>query len=135
MKINAGFPWVIAALLFAGIAQATNGYFTVGEGTKNLGVAGAGSADPEEVMIIATNPAGLAFVGERIEAGLGLFSPDRSYSTTASLANGHGGAFTIGPNDINSGNKVFPIPYVAHNWQLDPQDSLGAAFYARGGMD
>jgi len=123
------------SLVLAATAQATNGYFTDGVGTKSKGLAGAGSADPEEVMIVATNPAGLAFVGPRLEAGLAFFSPDRSYSTTTSLANGNGGAFTIGPNDLNSDNKLFPVPYVAKNWQFGTQDSVAAAFYGRGGMN
>lgn len=135
MRIIMRLTWMVPPLLFAGLAQATNGYFTDGAGTKSLGLAGAGSADPHEVMTIATNPAGLAFVGARTEAGLGLFSPNRSYSTSPSLANGNGGAFTIGPNDIDSGDKLFPMPYVAANWRLDSQDYLGAAFYARGGMN
>ncbi len=135
MRIVTWLGLVVPPLLLASTAQATNGYFTDGTGTKSLGLAGAGSADPQEVMIIATNPAGLAFVDQRIEAGLGLFSPDRSYSTSPSLANGNGGAFTIGPNDINSSDKLFPMPYVAQNRRLDAQDSLGAAFYARGGMN
>ncbi len=63
-------------LLAASLAHATNGYFTDGVGAKNKGLAGAGSADPEELLIIATNPAGLAFVDERIEVGVELISPD-----------------------------------------------------------
>ena len=135
MRILRWLAWMMAPLVFAGAAQATNGYFTAGAGTQSEGLAGAGSADPHEVMIIATNPAGLAYVGARTEAGIGLFSPDRSYSTSPSLANGQGGAFTIGPNDITSGDKLFPMPYVAAGWQLDAQDYFGAAFYARGGMN
>ena len=126
---------VSALVLAAGVAQATNGYLTDGVGAKSDGLAGAGSADPTDVMIVATNPAGLAFVPDRLEVGLSLFSPDRSYSTSSSLANGYGGAFTIGPNSISSGNKLFPIPYVAANWQIDPSDSVAVAFYARGGMN
>ncbi len=125
----------LAPLMFAGLAQATNGYLTDALGIKNEGLAGAGSADPEEAMIMATNPAGLAYVGGRTEAGLNLFSPIRTYSTSASLANGNGGAFTIGPNAISSGNKIFPLPYLASEWTLDPQNTIGAALYARGGMD
>ena len=132
--------WILKALvsmtvLAASVAQATNGYLTDGVGVKSDGLAGAGSADPQEVLVIATNPAGLAFVPDRLELGLSLFSPIRSYSTSSSLANGYGGAFTIGPNSIDSGNKLFPIPYIAANWQLDPSDSVAVAFYARGGMN
>lgn len=58
----------LAVLLFAATpAQATNGYFTDGIGAKNQGRAGAGSADPEGLVIIATNPAGLASIDERLE--------------------------------------------------------------------
>lgn len=135
MKLDIRLTGLVAPLLLAGAAQATNGYFTSGVGVKNIGTAGAGSADPSEVLIVATNPAGLAFVGQRIELGLGLFNPDRSYSTSSSLANGQGGAFTIGPNNLSSGHKLFEIPYVAVSRRLDPQDSLAVAFYARGGMN
>ncbi len=131
--------WVMGAtallLLSAGAARATNGYFTAGVGIKNIGTAGAGTADPSEVMIIATNPAGLAFVRSRIEVGLALFNPDRSYSTSPSLAQGHGGAFTIGPNNLTSGHKLFEIPYIAYGRRLDAQNSVAVAFYARGGMN
>jgi long-chain fatty acid transport protein len=126
---------LVLPLCAIGLAHATNGYFTDGVGAANKGLAGAGSADPEELMIIATNPAGLALIGERIEVGLELFSPDRSYSTSPSLAQGNGGAFTIGPNDLTSGNKLFTIPYVAFRWQPDELDSIAAAFYGRGGMN
>lgn len=135
MKLDIRVTGLVASLLFAGGAQATNGYFTDGVGAKNMGMAGAGSADPREAMILATNPAGIAFVGDDLELGLELFSPDRSYSSSPSLANGNGGAFTIGPNDLTSGNRLFPIPYFALKRQLDAQDSLGFAFYGRGGMN
>lgn len=135
MHLTKRLPGLVVLLFAATLARATNGYFTDGVGAKNKGLAGAGSADPEELMIIATNPAGLAFIDERLEAGLELFSPDRSYATSPSLAQGHGGAFTIGPNDLTSGNKLFPLPYIAYDWQPDPLDSIAVAFYGRGGMN
>ncbi len=135
MKHRAWARRTFVLLLCAGSAHATNGYFTAGIGVKNIGLAGAGSADPREVMIVATNPAGLAYVGQRIELGLSLFNPDRSYNTSPSLANGQGGAFTIGPGSLTSAHKWFEIPYVALSRRLDPQDSLAVAFYGRGGMN
>ena len=53
----------------AGSASATNGYFTHGIGTKNKGQAGAGIAEPEEAIAMATNPASAALVGSRLEIG------------------------------------------------------------------
>jgi long-chain fatty acid transport protein len=125
----------LSAALLPAIAGATNGYFMGGTGTKNQGMAGAGSADPEEAMIMATDPAGLAFISPRIELGIGLFSPDRSYSSSSSLAKGQGGAFTIGPNDITSDNKLFPMPSVGAVWAMADDSRIGVAFYGRGGMN
>ena len=129
----------VALALAAGTASATNGYFTAGVGTKSKSMAGAGSADPQEILSIATNPAGLATLPETTDAGLGLFAPHREYKTSPSLANGacspQGCAFTIGPNDISSGNPFFVVPFVARNWRLDEQSAIAVAFYGRGGMN
>jgi long-chain fatty acid transport protein len=135
----------VALALAAGSASATNGYFTHGIGTKSKSMAGSGSADPQELLEMATNPAGLAFLPQSIDAGLGIVSPRREYRTSDSQLKGNcftppGGTqpfcpFTIGPNNITSENEYFFIPYVAMNWKLDEQSSLGAAFYARGGMN
>jgi len=134
--LGLGFALAIAA----GSASATNGYYTHGSGTKSKAQAGAGSANPEEILVLATNPAGIAFVPESIDAGLGIFSPMRDYSTTPSAA--PGACFgpgqcllTVGPNELHSKNEFFPIPFVAMNWALTDSDYLAAAFYARGGMN
>jgi long-chain fatty acid transport protein len=143
--------WVLVtaaalAMAVAGSASATNGYFTHGVGSKSKALAGSGSADPDEVLVIATNPAGLAFVDGRLEVGLGAFSPMRDYRTTPSQlpdAAYQAGAFTIGDslssprtgNDLSSKNELFFIPYIAKNWRRDEQNALALAFYARGGMN
>lgn len=125
----------IALALAAGSASATNGYYMHGMGTKSKGQAGAGSANPQELMTLATNPAGIVHLPESIDAGIGIFSPMRNYKTSDSLANGNGGAFTIGPQSIDSKNEIFPIPFVGMNWNLSDVESLAVAFYARGGMN
>lgn len=129
----------IALALGCGTASATNGYFTLGAGTQSKAMAGSGSADPQELMALATNPAGLAALRVSTDAGIGLFAPHREYKTSESMANGgcspQGCAFTIGPNDINSGNPFFVMPFVAANWRLDEQSALAVAFYGRGGMN
>ena len=130
----------IAVALAAGSASATNGYYTHGIGTKSKAQAGAGSANPDELLAIATNPAGLTTLPESIDAGLSIFMPMRKYQTSESMADGGcypgmGCAFTIGPNEINSENEFFPIPFIGMNWHLTDADHLAAAFYARGGMN
>lgn len=115
-------------------ATATNGYFTHGTGARNKGAAGAGGASPATAIDIANNPASAALVGERFDFGLSLFSPRRSYTTSTSLANGEGGAFTVGPDAVDSAREGFVIPYLARTWQFGDH-AFGIAFYGRGGMN
>jgi long-chain fatty acid transport protein len=122
-------------LAFAGTASATNGYFTHGSGTKNKGMAGAGIAGASDSISIANNPASAVFAIGKLDVGAALFSPIRSYSTTTSVYNGAGTAFTIGPNDLDSGREYFVIPHVAYTWGIGENSALGLAFYGRGGMN
>jgi long-chain fatty acid transport protein len=116
-------------------AQATNGYFTHGLGVINKGMAGAGTATPEEAMAIANNPASAVLLGDSRQVGLSIFSPRRQYTASDSLANGNGGAFTIGPGKVESGSNYFPIPYFARTWSRSDDSALGMAIYGRGGMN
>jgi len=121
--------------LSAGSAYATNGYFTHGLGTKNKGMAGAGLAIPGDTISVANNPAAAVFATGRLDAGAALFSPLRSYSSSPSLAGGNGGAFTIGPNDLDSSREYFVIPHIAYSWALGSDSAFALAFYGRGGMN
>jgi len=125
-------------------AFATNGYFANGYGTKNKGLVGAGIALPQDSMIAATNPAGMVFVGERMDVGAGIFSPSpRSYTTTGTTGAPDGffcGAacpFELGPNgqSIESENDYFIIPHFGYNWMLDADTSAGISVYGNGGMN
>ena len=131
--------WQIWTLILAACvsqeARATNGYYTHGLGVKNKAMAGAGTASPGDAIAIANNPAAAVLLGNRIEAGASLFTPRREYETSGSLANGQGGAFTVGPNHIESSREYFVIPHIASTWQLNGNSAMGAAFYGRGGMN
>lgn len=124
-----------APLFLAANAGATNGYFTHGVGTHNKAMAGAGTASPSQSIDAANNPAAAALVDSGWDVGFAVFSPSRSYETTDSLLNGQFGSFTIGPNDLDSKNEAFPIPYVSTNWKLDNGQALAFSFYGRGGMN
>ena len=125
----------VSSVLLSTGAQATNGYFTHGVGTKNKSLAGAGTASPDESIATANNPASAVLVGSRLDFGGGVFSPRRSYESSASMAMGNGGAFTVGPNDLNSGREYFVIPYVSKVWNRGDQSAFAASFYGRGGMN
>ena len=117
------------------LANATNGYFSHGTGIKNRALAGAGVAFPQDAMASATNPAGMAFIDNRFDIGAVLFRPERDYSAGSSLANGNGGAFTIGPDAEKSGDATFLIPSFGINYMLTERDAIGLSVYGNGGLN
>lgn len=122
-------PLAIAAALLAPVAaHATNGYFSHGYGAKSLGIAGVGIALPQDALAAASNPAGTAAVGDRLDLGLSLFVPRRG----ADIA---GNAF--GPNASYSGSdrKVFFIPEFGYTRKLSPSTHVGLAVFGNGGMN
>jgi long-chain fatty acid transport protein len=126
---------LVAGACFASSAQATNGYFTHGTGTKNKGMVGGGIALPQDAIDTVNNPAAAVLVGNSMQIGAALFSPRRSYRTSESVANGQGGAFTIGPNDIDSDSEYFVIPHFSRSWQQTDTRAFAVSFYGRGGMN
>lgn len=126
---------IAAALLVSSNVGATNGYFTHGIGTYNKAQAGAGTASPEQSIDAANNIASGVLVGNRLDLGLAIFSPRRSYDTTDSMVDGQFGAFTINADNVESSSEYFPIPYIGKSWTLDNDRALSLLFYGRGGMN
>jgi len=135
LRQNARLVTAVMTLLLATPLWATNGYFTHGVGTKNKGMAGAGLALPEEAMAVANNPASALHAEGKYSLGIAVFSPLRHYETSASMYNGQGNTFTIGPNSIDSDNNYFYIPHMAGVWKIDDVSAWAASFYGRGGMN
>lgn len=127
----------VVALGASQAALATNGYFTHGVGTRLKGMAGSGVGSDSDLgpIVVANNPALALFAGDDSEVGLALFSPQRYYKASSSLANGQGGAFTVGAGEIKSGNNLFAIPYFATNRHLDQDRAITIMAYGRGGMN
>jgi long-chain fatty acid transport protein len=162
--MSGGFKKTLIAITVSGLmassaAYATNGYFAHGYSTKEKGLAGAGVAYSQDAMSVANNPAGIAFLGERMDVGAALFAPMRSYTTTGNAPAPDGTGlenfcqpgsspgtyiapcappFTIGPNggqSADSDNELFLIPHFAYNWKLDAESALALAVYGNGGMN
>ena len=130
-------PVLIAGLLVAltpHAAVATDGYFTLGYGTKCKGMAGACLAFPQDAMCASTNPAGLVLVGSRFEIGAALFNPERQYSV-AGAPSGAPGTFGLYPGTVKSGEEFFANPHMAINWMLNHNSAFGIAIYGNGGMN
>jgi long-chain fatty acid transport protein len=118
----------LGALLSPMLASATNGYFTHGNSVKSDGIAGIGIALPQDSLAAAANPAGTAFVGDRVDAGVTWFIPKRSATIT-------GNAF--GPDGQYSGNETgnFYLPELGYSHQINDSYSWGIALYGNGGMN
>ncbi|HEU4645060.1 MAG TPA: outer membrane protein transport protein [Burkholderiales bacterium] len=118
-----------AAALAPGAALATTGYFAHGYGVKAKAMGGVGIALPQDALAPATNPAGIAWVGNRIDLGADLFMPDRGASITGSGAPGANG--TYDGNDT----KSFLIPEFGYARVINPNLTFGVAVYGNGGMN
>ncbi|BCM24381.1 OmpP1/FadL family transporter [Methyloradius palustris] len=119
----------LATLLAGSQAHATDGYFAPGYGVKSQGAGGVGYALPQDTLTVATNPAGLAWIGDRIDIGATWFRPIRESEITGSPAPGFNGTY-----DAND-QKNFIIPEFGYSKQVSPQLSLGVAVYGNGGMN
>jgi long-chain fatty acid transport protein len=119
---------VAAALLAAPAAHATNGYFKIGYGSHNRGMAGAGYAFTQDSMSGVTNPAGMLDVGRRMDGGVELFNPQRDASLDAT---GLGGASV----SEDSGATVFAIPHFGVAQPLTDRLSFGITAAANGGLN
>lgn len=130
----------IAALLAiasaSGSAFATNGYFSHGYGIKAKSMGGVGIALPQDSLAAASNPAGMAMVGDRLDIGLDLFSPIRTATWTGTGANPMNGVYMgVNATDYKSGKNLFAIPEFGYNKMLGWDMAVGVAVYGNGGMN
>jgi long-chain fatty acid transport protein len=125
----------VALSLAAPSAFATNGYFAHGYGTKNKGLSGAGVALPQDAMAAATNPAGMVFVGDRMDIGLAFFSPNREYTVSGASGPVAPPNFNLVNGTAESDNTLFYIPHLGYNKMLDANSSVGVTVYGNGGMN
>ena len=132
MKLKKLIGALAAVTLAApGVALATNGYFSHGYGIKAKGMAGVGIALPQDAMAAATNPAGMAFVGDRLDVGVDWFRPIRDSEIVSPL-----GAFPPVTGDFDgSDKKNFFVPEFGYNKMLGWNMALGVSVYGNGGMN
>ncbi len=121
MKFTRVFAFMALAGL-AGSAYATNGYFAHGNGMKAKGMAGASTASSDDAFGGATNPASMAFAGNRFDLGVDLFSPPREATATG------GTAAASGESDSN----YFLSPELGYNKMVNPNLALGVTVYGNG---
>jgi len=115
-----------AGIALAGPVTATTGYFQLGYGAKSVGMAGVGVANPQDTLAGASNPAGMANVGEGFDIGFRLFSPDRSASLGCP-----GSVCTESTSD----NDLFLIPDGGYTTRINDKMFAGVSVYGNGGMN
>jgi long-chain fatty acid transport protein len=108
-------------------AHATTGYFSHGYGIKAKSMGGVGIALPQDSLAAASNPAGMALIGNRADLGVDWFMPDRG----AQVA---GNPLFSGTYD-GSDTASFLIPEFGYNRMIRPDLSLGVSVYGNGGMN
>lgn len=139
MKLQGRALTLALALALAFPAAATNGYFAHGYGTRSKAMAGTGVAQSLDTLAPATNPAGLADVGEQIDVGAAWFSPDRGYevsgAATGACLSPQQCTFGVGPDSRRSDKDFFVIPHFGIARKLGDDSTLGVAVYGNGGMN
>lgn len=117
----------LVSLLAPATALATAGYLQLGYGLKAKGMGGVGIAYPQDAHAAATNPAGMAWVGNRVDAGVERFSADRGSEIV-------GNAMGLSGSRDANGRRVFAVPEFGFNRMLDAERSLGVSVFGNGGM-
>ncbi|WP_415880682.1 OmpP1/FadL family transporter [Methylomonas sp. TEB] len=108
-------------------ANATNGYFAHSYGARSKALAGASTGFAQDAIVSAINPAGLAYVGDRLDLEFELFSPHREYRVN--------GAGMLATGSVESDSEYFPVPTLGRSYKLDAEQTLGLAMYGNGGMN
>lgn len=116
-------------------AEATNGYFSHGYSASQIAMGGAGTANPDDALTVAQNPAGLAWVGNRTTVGLSLFLPTRDYTAGDVGPDAFNGIYQIDPGNRSSKNDIYYIPSFAMAWEIDDVSTWGIAMYGNGGLN
>jgi len=131
MRYFAGLGVLALALCGSNAAYATDGYFSHGYGMKASGMGGAATAMADDAFGGANNPATMVFVGDRIDAGITWFRPDRH----AQRAGSAGGTGALDASVDGNDTTNFLIPEFGYNHMMRPDLSLGVTVYGNGGMN
>lgn len=137
---------LVCACLCGTAAWGSNGSNLNGWGTSARAYAGAGVALAEDPMVMANNPAGLvALAGQRFQLGATFLYSEQSFDASSfppPMGMLPPGAFPLTPQrreaepDVAAEvHDVFPVPFGALSWRLDPRNAVGLVVYGNGGIN
>ena len=120
---------ILAVLLAAPPAFATNGMRMIGFGPTQNAMGGVSVGAPLDAAVMATNPAGLTETGLRLDVGLTYFDPTVKYSAT-----GIAPPFVSSSAEQTSDRGASWIPSVALAYPLGEKLVLGLGLFGVAGM-
>jgi long-chain fatty acid transport protein len=121
LKFKHFLPIFFIFLSFFKTVEGYHGYFPIGYGVRSIGMGGTAVANPQDSLVLATNPAGLSFLESRLDAAITVLHPPRSYS------------HTLPDKDyVNSQRDIFLIPNVSFSKNYNCIHSFGVGIYGRG---
>jgi long-chain fatty acid transport protein len=118
-----------AIILLPAVALATNGYFAHGIGLHAKGMGGVAMAYPQDALIGGTNPAGMAFIDDRLDIGVDLFRPDRGSEITGNMNSPVNMVYDA--NDVEN----FFMPELGYRKGVGSNMAVGISIYGHGGMN
>lgn len=113
-------------------AFAINGAFDFGFSTITRGMAGAGSALPQDSLASAINPAGLTRVKKQFDVGAAVYFPDIRYSANTTTFGPP--AVAIAGGEVKSNVSLFFLPNAGVNLPIDEKSTFGVALYSLAGF-
>lgn len=109
-------------------ALASDGYFSVGYGVRAQGMGGVGIAFPQDALIAATNPAGMALVQDQADIGLTVFAQEHNAQTSDHTFAGVDGVFD------GNGHGHSLTPELGYVKKVSPAIAIGVAFFGNNAM-
>lgn len=97
-------------------------------------MAGASTALPLDAFAAANNPAGIVYVGSRLDMEMELIKLHRQVTISGSPTPATG-ILPLNPDTYESDSEWFPVPALAWSGQLDDEQSIGLALYGHGGVN
>jgi long-chain fatty acid transport protein len=127
---------IVAATLLAAPAAATNGMRMIGFGPVQESMGGVGVGATLDASTLASNPAGIIGLGQRIDLGIGYFKPTVSHQATGTPMPAPYPPSLIA-NDgktVDSTRGGSPIPAIAYVRPVGERFAAGVGVFAVSGM-
>jgi len=135
MKRAAVAVAILASLAVAPAARATNGMRMIGFGPVQDSMGGVGVGATLDACSLLSNPAGIADLGQRLDAGGAFFKPTVKYSATGTAVPIPGVAFVANDGaSLDSNRGGSPIPALAYVHPITEQLSAGIGVFGVAGM-